>query len=125
MKNIKTASLHPGVVRTEFARFEGRSFIFKLIISLIYPFAYAFTKSEQMGAQTQIHLCHVAKDNFKNGEYYADCSVKQKDEIIRKFDLDKSINKLTCDAILKSDCYSNVKDESEFKEYFEFFKTKC
>jgi len=122
--NIKTASLHPGVVRTEFARFFDRGFLFKICIAVMTPFSLMFSKDEKMGAQTQIHLCHVAKDAFKNGEYYSDCAVKKKNEIIRKYDLEKNINKYTCEAILRSDCYNNIKDEPEFMEYFDFFKTK-
>ena len=78
-----------------------------------------------MGAQTQLHLCYVSKEKFENGEYYSDCRIKKKVAIIKKFDLNKTINKLTIDAILKSDCYSNFRDEPEFKEYLDYFNKLC
>ncbi len=124
INHIKTASLSPGLVRTEFFRFRNRGFLFRFKMCLFTPLLYIFAKDEKMGAQTQINLCHIAKEDFKTGEYYKDIVVKKKYDIIREFDLEKNINKLTCESIVRSDCYWNFRDEPEFKEYFEFFKNK-
>lgn len=125
IRKIKSASLHPGVVRSEFWRDNERSNFYKVVMCFVYPLMFLLAKDEKMGAQTTLHLCHIEREKFINGGYYGDCMPKEKHENLRKFNLEKSINRLTCEGLVKSQCYWNFRDEKEFSEYFEFFKTKC
>lgn len=72
--NIKTASLHPGVINTELGReFKG---IWTLVKYAMVPFMWLFMKTPRMGAETTLHLCYVPDEEFKSGMYYADSSYK-------------------------------------------------
>ena len=49
--DIKVVSLHPGVVRTELANnFINSNILIKMLVFIIYPIFYTFTKSPLMGA---------------------------------------------------------------------------
>ncbi len=68
--NVRTASLHPGVIPTELAK------DYKLVRVITWPFFWFFTKDALMGSQTTLHLCYAEDKDFENGEYYSDCKVK-------------------------------------------------
>ena len=74
-----TNSLHPGVVRTELARNFGEAYgtSFTLVIILIYPLFFWFSKDMKQGAQTTIH-CAVAEETGEiSGEYFCDCAMQK------------------------------------------------
>lgn len=74
--NLKTASLHPGVVRTDiWSRGIIPAFLDKIGI-IFYPIVWLLTKSEVDGAQTSLHLCCCPLDKLTNGAYYQDCDVE-------------------------------------------------
>lgn len=74
---VKTCALHPGVVRTELMRFVLESSkIIKVILTLIYPFFWFFSKSPKQGAQTNLYCSLVAHEKLENGKYYSDCRIK-------------------------------------------------
>jgi len=71
--NIKTASLHPGVVNTEFGRFVSTwGWKWQLLYYVIYPLLWFGTKNSLDGAQTSLSLCYMDFALFENGQYYAD-----------------------------------------------------
>jgi len=74
--NIKTASLHPGVIHTELFR-DYKNLALKLFFFMIYPLFWFFSKTVLMGAQTTLNLCYLDDKEFKSGEYYSDCNVQK------------------------------------------------
>ncbi|MFN9939287.1 MAG: hypothetical protein ACK56I_07415, partial [bacterium] len=68
--NIKTASLHPGVIHTELGR-DFKSIFIQVAFTMIYPLFWLFTKTRYYGAQTTLHLCFINDDEFVNGGYYS------------------------------------------------------
>lgn len=73
---IKTASVHPGVVNTEFfSKLASRRSYLNLFFYLIYPFIYYMLKTPNIGAQTQLHLCYMDNKEMINGAYYQDCKI--------------------------------------------------
>ena len=74
--NIKTASLHPGVVRSEiWNRNLIPAFIEKIKIIFV-PILWLLFKSEKEGAQTSLHISCCPSEALKNGAYYCDCQVE-------------------------------------------------
>jgi NAD(P)-dependent dehydrogenase (short-subunit alcohol dehydrogenase family) len=71
--HIKTFSLHPGVVNTEFTRYFSESTILRLSFKLLYPLIYYGTKTSLAGAQTQLDLCYRDLKELENGGYFLDC----------------------------------------------------
>jgi retinol dehydrogenase 12 len=73
--NIKTCSLHPGVVRSEFWR--DMPLVVKAFSYLGYPLLWTLTKSEHEGAETTLHCSLMPFKELKNGAYYSDCAIKE------------------------------------------------
>jgi retinol dehydrogenase 12 len=73
IENVKTASLHPGVIGTELFR-DMKSILIKMVLYMIYPLFLFMSKNVRMGAHTTLHLCYVKDEDFKSGEYYSDCA---------------------------------------------------
>lgn len=122
LSKIKTVSLHPGVVHTEFTRSEGRSLVIQSIIFLFWPFMKIFFKDEKMGAQTTLHCCYLNTDLLENGAYYSDCKVSKTYDQIRNFELDKNIRKITYEAVKNSVIYKENQKDKIFLDYMDFFK---
>ena len=89
--NIKTASLHPGVILTDLFR-DYKGFLLNTLIIPIYPIVWLMTKTKVMGAQTTLHLCYVPDKDFVSGAYYADCSPTTL--------MSHARNKNTCEAFI-------------------------
>jgi retinol dehydrogenase-12 len=71
-------ALHPGVVRTELARYFGETYgkLFTVVLVLIYPLFFWFTKSVEQGAQTTLH-CALSEEAGKvSGQYFSDCAIQ-------------------------------------------------
>ena len=83
--NVRTASLHPGVINTELGR-DYKSIWFRCLFFIIFPLFWFFTKTQKMGSQTTLHLCYLKDEDFKSGEYYSDCKV----QTLEKHALDKN-----------------------------------
>jgi len=74
-KEIKTASLHPGLVNTDI--FDTKRFsrpIIKFVFGLFYPFLWLFSKDVFMGAQTTLHVAYMDYDDLNSGAYFSNCS---------------------------------------------------
>jgi NAD(P)-dependent dehydrogenase (short-subunit alcohol dehydrogenase family) len=70
---ITSISLHPGVIRTELARYIP--FADTLMNTLFFPFVYVFMKDPWEGAQTQLYAALAPVEAVKtlNGKYLVDC----------------------------------------------------
>ena len=124
---LKIACVHPGPCFTEFTRIEGKPLWFKVLMLLLGHVCMSlFIKDEFMGAQTTLHCCYIDREKLENGAYYKDCDVAVKGNKMRKFDLEKKINKLTYDAVFNSVVYQdNINRNNEFSQFMEFFKMKA
>jgi NAD(P)-dependent dehydrogenase (short-subunit alcohol dehydrogenase family) len=73
--NVKTCSLHPGLVRTELGRNMNPT-MQKIMNTLCFPGMWLLTKSPLQGAQTQLYCCLCPFSELESGSYYSDCKVK-------------------------------------------------
>jgi len=124
ISNICSAAVHPGVVLTEFMRTEGKSFLTKTLIWIIKPLFGIFFKNERMGAQTTLHCAYIDRKKFVNGGYYLDCKEYRKHGIIRKYDMEKKIHKMTYEAVASNKIFEENKSDNDFVDFMEFFRKK-
>mmetsp|Transcript_35196 Transcript_35196/g.105125 ORF Transcript_35196/g.105125 Transcript_35196/m.105125 type:complete len:357 (-) Transcript_35196:238-1308(-) len=68
---MKSVSLHPGVIGTNLWRYSTPSFIRSALTSLISD------KTVEQGAATSVYACLVASSQFSGGEYLSDCAVAE------------------------------------------------
>jgi len=108
--NIKTASVHPGIVQTEFTRFANNfPFYVRFLFYCFMPLIYLLTKSSIAGAQTQLALCYMDYESMQCGQYYTntvrtDTSEMAKNKEIRQEVMKYSwtlIDKITLDKDFK------------------------
>ena len=71
--NMKTASLHPGVIHSELQR--DISPFLQNLIKLAFPLIWLFSKSEAQGAQTTLSTSLMPFSELQSGSYYKDCKV--------------------------------------------------
>ncbi len=57
--DVKTASLHPGVISTELAREYQNKWLLRLFLLSITPIFWFISKPVEYGAQTTLSLCYV------------------------------------------------------------------
>jgi len=82
--SMKTASVHPGVVNTEFSRFaDNYPFYVKFLYYGLYPFLYLVTKSPIAGAQTTLALCYMDFEKIQNGQYYTNTVITDTSEMAK------------------------------------------
>jgi retinol dehydrogenase-13 len=73
-KQIKTGSLHPGLVNTDiFSTSRVSKWYVKLGFFLFSPFLWMFSKDLYVGAQTTLHIAYMDYDELKSGVYFRDC----------------------------------------------------
>jgi len=83
-KYIKTASVHPGGVNTEFNRWiNDYNIIIKIIFYMVYPIVWFCMKTSYMGAQTTLQLCYEDLNKIENGQYYENCRRSTQSELAR------------------------------------------
>lgn len=96
---IKTTTLHPGVVLTDFERgFESMKG-YGVLKFLFYPFRFIFFKDMVDGAQTTLHCSLIPWEDLESGAYYKDCEIAQPTSVARdpknvKESWDMSVEKL-------------------------------
>ena len=95
--NLKIASVHPGVVNTNFMRFLEDYPFFNLCFKIFYPFFVFFTKNSIQGSQTQLFLSYVDYNELINGGYYSDCKLKNVSNNAKN----KELNKVIIDWVMK------------------------
>ena len=72
-KGVKSVSLHPGVVRTEIWRPAWERIITTILVIILYPLIFLFTKSSEQGAQTTLQCALMDHDKLEGGAFYSDC----------------------------------------------------
>lgn len=73
-KQIKTGSLHPGLVNTDiFSANRFSKWYVKLMSLLFYPFLWLLSKDIYVGAQTTLHIAYMEYDSLTSGAYFRDC----------------------------------------------------
>lgn len=81
-KQIRTASLHPGLVNTDiFSTNRFSRSIIKFLFALIYPFLWLFAKDVEMGAQTTLHIAYLDYDELNSGAYFNNCKEEKLGEM--------------------------------------------
>ena len=86
--NMKTASVHPGMVYTDAIRrqdtFPMSNPYIRPVLSALLAF---FLRTEAQGAATSQHVILCPFDEIKNGEYYGDCKVSDQvnNEALKEF----------------------------------------
>jgi hypothetical protein len=124
ISKIKSAALHPGAVLTEFTRTESRSLLSKTLIWAFSPIIRLFFKNELMGAQTTLHCAYVDRSKLVNGGYYSNCGEAKTNSVIRKYDLEKKVHKMSYDAVAAHKLFEQNQNDKDFVEFMNFFKTK-
>ena len=111
--SIKTVSLHPGVVNTEFMIFYDSNFVTKNIMKIFYPIFVLCTKNVEEGSQTQLYLSYLDYAELASGRYYADC----KFEKISKTAQDSNLGKLFMNFTIEKICERLPQYKEDFKKY--------
>ena len=111
--SIKTVSLHPGVVNTEFMRFYKNIWWSKIIFYIFYPIFALCTKTTKEGSQTQLYLSYLDYSELASGRYYADC----KFEKLSKTAQDQILSKEFMNYTIKQICKVLPEYELEFKKH--------
>jgi len=111
--SLKTVSLHPGVVNTEFMRFYQNRLWSKIIFYFAYPIFAFCTKTTKEGAQTQLYLSYLDYSELISGRYYADCKFEKisktaQDRILGKDFMNYTINKI---------CEELPENKNEFEKF--------
>lgn len=88
--HIKCVSLHPGPVKTNFARFLDKNESAK---KMFEKYGVFLVKTTEQGAQTHLYLSYLPFEKLQPGAYYVDCQTA----LISK----RAKNKKIRDAIIK------------------------
>ncbi|CAH0562520.1 unnamed protein product [Brassicogethes aeneus] len=75
IQNVKTYSLHPGVIATELGRHLGATY-FSFVLWAWRNIATYFIKTPEQGAQTTIYCAVDEACANESGLYYSDCATK-------------------------------------------------
>lgn len=79
--NIKAASLHPGLVFSDFlSRMETK--ILKSIMALTSPLQRFISRDILTGAQTTLHLAYIDHRELNSGAYYDNCKVAKAQKLV-------------------------------------------
>ena len=111
--DIKTVSLHPGVVNTEFMQFYENHFFTNIIFKIIYPIFVLCTKNTEEGSQTQLYLSYLNYSELVSGRYYADCKLEK----ISKTAQDKDLCKLFMNYTIEKICQQLPQYKNNFNKY--------
>jgi len=93
--NLKVVCLHPGIIFTKILNVEKQ--YLKIIVSIIKPILYFFTKDVVHGAQTTLFLSYSDNKDIVNGGYYNNLKLekyvlKGKDEKLRNELVNETLN---------------------------------
>jgi len=97
--DMKTASLHPGVIRTEF--FRGFPDWVQTGLKIVYPVVWLLTKSEKEGAQTTLACSLMPFQRLQSGAYYKECEVINPSEAALNKEKNIKAWRLTVDRLKK------------------------
>ncbi len=105
--NIKTVSVHPGRVNTDFIEKlkHNFKFIYFLIKFVFLPVRLYFLKNVKQGSQTQLYLSYIDYNEIVNGGYYSDCKLAKVSDKVKDNELKKEYINWTIENL-----QSNVKN---------------
>ena len=115
---IKTVSLHPGVVNTEFMIFYDSNLVTKIIMKIFYPIFVLCTKNVGEGSQTQLYLSYLDYAELASGKYYADCKFEKISKTAQNINLGKLFMNYTIEKI----CERLPQYKDDFKKYLNIGK---
>jgi retinol dehydrogenase 12 len=72
---IKTAAVHPGVVRTELTRHLIKNCCVWVLYYLFFPFRWYFMKNSLQGSQTTLFCSLCDFGNLESGKFWKDCKI--------------------------------------------------
>lgn len=104
--HIKSTSINPGIVYTEFNRFIWKHKYFKYIYYVFFPLHIYISKPAISGAQQLLHLCYSESNQLVNGGYYSDCTIRKVS--------DKALDVKLRNAFVKY-CFNLINNYPEFK----------
>ena len=107
---IKTASLHPGVVASDFYH-RSETLLWKFLWGALGLVKYFFFKDNKMGAQTTLHVIYSDYDNLKSGAFFYDCAERKKNALCNDRENVEKVMKFTKTLIHNS--LKNVPKELE------------
>jgi retinol dehydrogenase 12 len=96
--NYKSASLHPGAVKTD-GQNRSKTTLFKIICAILTPFVYLFFKDAKMGAQTTLHIIYSDYNRLNSGAYFDGCAEKNKTQVAENSTNVAKVMKYTYDLI--------------------------
>jgi retinol dehydrogenase-13 len=115
--HIKVASVNPGLVYTEFARFVYSSKIFGKVYDTLW-FTYQYlAKSALSGAQSSLHVCYLDYNEVVSGAYYSDCKLSQSSKLTKSKEIREKVIEYTAHLIGKSDVFKNNDIINMLKHY--------
>jgi len=106
--HIKTASVNPGVVFTEFARGFFNLPVINSIPFLTKPIYAYISKTAFSGAQTNLHLCYVNIEEFVCSGYYNNCKLAQTSLSAKDVELRDLVIKYSMKLIRKNKELNNI-----------------
>ena len=98
-KHIKTVSVNPGLVYTEFGRFVSEHKFLGYVYSVFFMVYMYIAKSALSGAQSTLHCCYLEFNELLNGAYYSDCKVGRLAKVAKDKDIRDLIVKYTADTL--------------------------
>ena len=108
--HIKSASLHPGAVNTNFFRHLKYFKSAKVIFDHMPVFWKYICKNTEQGSQTYLYLCHIPFDQLQSGGYYVDCQLNLISRRAKDLDIRNAIMDWSISEILKRTNESNLPD---------------
>ena len=108
-KMVRSVTLHPGVCSSDLMREPKKKFPY-MIMDLIRPIFFFFTKTQYHCSQTTMHTVYLNYDELTNGGYYRDCKIDDLIPIATDVNLRKNFMKFTLD-FLKSNNVNLSKED--------------
>lgn len=97
--HIKTASVNPGLVYTEFGRFVSEHKFLKYVYSTLFFIYMYIAKTSFSGAQTSLHCIYLDFQDVVSGAYYSDCKLGKLSSLAKDKTIRDSLIKYTKDFL--------------------------
>ena len=111
-KRVKTASVHPGLVSSEFLN-RYQNVLMKTISLILTPIKFIFFKDSKMGAQTTLHVAYLDYNDIPSGAFFNHCKVEELTNIGQNLQNVTKFMQHTKDLITK-----NVRDVPEVVQIY-------
>lgn len=108
--HIKTVSLHPGIILSDFPnQFLSQGKWIQILFKIFYPALWYFMKTCYDGAQTQLKICYENNCDLKSGAYYCDLNEAGKGNIARNKLLQRAVMESTFEVLGMKEFYQKHK----------------